>query len=283
MTEPKQTKILGENTRPTKYNPDLASQVTHQIELDEQQAELEAKTRKQESEKPVEQIPTQIDDKAPVKEGFIFIPSINLYLGKERKYPNKDWYSCHISLKENEEKMTTIPQFIEFLKYLRANPKGVKDATANEIDWILNDILKPRHPYRAEWLDAKFEVNDMKEVIFAHYNHEVQYSNHASSNTMTTRLGVLVPKNSEVLEICLIEDRTPGIDLTEWLNNPTKQGLPKLDIKDGNLGYIPIDLNKDISVARFAASLNKVELYCQAIPSHTNAGLGVRPTKELKL
>ena len=73
-----------------------------------------------------------------------------------------------------------------------------------------------------------------------------------------------------------MEDKTPGINLNDWLNSPITQGLPKSNIKSGELYYwAPMKDNN--SVARFGADSGGAGLFCDGGPSGASASLGVRP------
>ena len=201
---------------------------------------------------------------APPQSGYVFVPSIGLYVAKQRTLQGSNWYDCHKGLQANGERMPTIPEFVEFLKYLRANPNGVKDTPKQEVESILDDILAVRDPYRAEWLDADFKVKGklMNKKLYINYNHELKGGN-------------LEPKNTEPLEQCLMKDRQPGIDLDSWLSNPTKQGLPQKNVKIGSIWYW-YPRSDDNSVARFSANSVRANLDCYRYPSNSSTGLGVR-------
>ena len=48
---------------------------------------------------------------------FIYIPSIKLYVAKERTHLNKNWFDCHKELQKEGNKMLIIPEFIEFINF----------------------------------------------------------------------------------------------------------------------------------------------------------------------
>ena len=50
---------------------------------------------------------------------FVYVPSINTYFAKQRTNLGKNWFETHKELQTNGEKMPTIPEFLEFLKYLK--------------------------------------------------------------------------------------------------------------------------------------------------------------------
>ncbi|MBU2053165.1 MAG: hypothetical protein KJ721_02905 [Nanoarchaeota archaeon] len=126
------------------------------------------------------------------------------------------------------------------------------------------DIFGVASPWRAEWLDADFKVKNGKLYV---------NSNHIFED------GKLIPENSRVLaKNTLMEGKTPGISLEDWLENPTAQGFPRKNIKEGSLYYrAPISDNN--SVARFDADSDGAYLYCYRYPSGRYSGLGVRAVR----
>ena len=90
--------------------------------------------------------PKQRNISAPDLKGFIHIPSIRLYVSKERILQNKNWYQAHEELQKQDSRMLTPSEFIEFLKYTRDNHLEVYE-----------DIIAMRKPLRGEWLDVRFE------------------------------------------------------------------------------------------------------------------------------
>ena len=179
-------------------------------------------------------------------DNYIYVPSINLYVAKEKVLHNKDWNNTHKALQKQNQRMLTIPQFVSFINYLRNDYQDRKEAES-----ILDEILTVRSPWRSEWLDAYFEKrNDGLYVL---------------TDNRT---------NSEKLESYLTEDKTPGIDLDSWLDNPTKQGLPDKNIPKGKLYYwSPVNGR----VAGFGAGSDRAVLYCYRDPQDSYSDLGVRP------
>lgn len=128
---------------------------------------------------------------------FIYVPSINLYVAKERKLLNKNWFEFNNKLQLNGERMLILPEFIEFLKYCKENHQD-----------IYNEITELRNPWRAEWLGADFKVKNKKLYI-----------------------------NSEVLDKnTLMEDKQISLE-DYLFNNHTSQGLPSKKVKSGDLYY----------------------------------------------
>lgn len=186
---------------------------------------------------------------------FIYVPSMRIYIAKERKLHDKNWFDAHKELQANGERMLTIPEFIEFLKYIKINSPD-----------IYRDITEIRNPWRAEWLDADFKIKGKNLCI--NYNHILDSK------------GNLIPKNSEILnQNTLMKDKTPGISLENFLKlNHTKQGLPNKKVKSGDLYYWHPRSDNN-SVARFDAYSDGAGLDCDRDPSYGDLGLGVRAVK----
>jgi len=180
---------------------------------------------------------------APSLESFIYVPSVNLYFAKERSHLGKDWDDTHKELQSKGLRMPTIPQFIELLKYLRDNPND-ENAT------LYDEITVLRIPWRANSLDAKFYAKD--DEVWVDYNHIVDSH------------GNVVAQNHERLEGHLMQDRTPGINLEQWLNNATSQGLPPENMQKGDLRYWH---PKENGIARFIAGFSGAGLDCRGDPS----------------
>ena len=47
---------------------------------------------------------------------YIYIPSLNLYVAKQRTHLGLNWYKTHEALHKENLFMLTIPQFISFIK-----------------------------------------------------------------------------------------------------------------------------------------------------------------------
>ena len=198
---------------------------------------------------------------------YVFMPEHNLYIAKNRSHQNNNWYDSHKAAHQEGARMLTIREFVDFLNLLRSGnvPDGQNNRLQErEIEGIYKNIVEVRNPYRAEWLDADFKVKDG--VLHTNYNHR-------------TIDDELKPQNSELLEDCLMETKTPGIDLEYWLRNSTRQGLPPRNNPDGSLYYWePLDDNN--SVAGFLAYSVRAYLGCDWGPSDSDAELGVRFARE---
>ena len=189
------------------------------------------------------------------KDNFIYVPSINLYVAKERTHLGKNWFDCHKLLQQDNQRMLIIPEFIELLKYTKENHKDIYD-----------EITGVKNPRRAEWIDADFKVKNKK--LYINYNHVLDLN------------GNLIPKNSEILdENTLMEDKSPGISLEDYLNSDyTKQGFPNKKVSSEYLYYWYPRSNNN-SVVRFDAGSVGAFLYCDGDPSLASPDLGVRAVR----
>jgi len=75
------------------------------------------------------------------------------------------------------------------------------------------------------------------------------------------------------LEDCLMEDKTPSIDLNHWLQHANAHGLPPSSTPQGALYYWHPVADR---VARFSADSGRVYLSCYWDPQNSNAVLWVR-------
>jgi len=184
-------------------------------------------------------------------DSFIYVPSVKLYFAKERTLFYHDWDDTHKKLHEQKLRMPTIPQFVEFLKYLRADPTA-------ENTRVYDEITGKRDPVRAEWFDAKFYYKD--DEVWVAYNHIVNLK------------GDLVAQDHEKVEGHLMQDEDSKLSLEHWLDNPTKQGLPQENSEQGDLLYWPPSMDR---VARFHTSSSFSILNCDTYPGGSSSVIGV--------
>ncbi|MFA5084555.1 MAG: hypothetical protein WC475_04235 [Candidatus Paceibacterota bacterium] len=198
-----------------------------------------------EQEKKAGQIPqkSQTQINAPSLDGFIYVPSVDLYFQKEKQFNNYDWHQAHEKLQKQGLRMPTIEEFRQFLSYLKYNPSAENSA-------IYRSIAKIRSLSSSEWLDAYFEKQGNELYILTQNKRKI-----------------------EKLDDCLMKNKAPGIDIDEWLMDATRQGFPKPDIKIGDLHHLS-QLNN--SVARFYADSDCVGLYCNMGSVYFSPNLGVR-------
>ena len=215
-------------------------------------------------------------------EKYIFLPGkshgsfsySDMFVPMDRTHQGKNWSDAHLALYQEGAFMLTIRQFVDFLNLLRhdiVHDGNGRVVNKSKVGAILDDILTVRDPYRAEWLDADFKVKDKKLKVvggklYMNYEH-------------TIVKGVVTSKRSEEMQGYLAGDKTPGIDLDDWLKNALPSGLPSANFKDGKLYYYEPDWDNN-SVARFCANSDWAYLVCSGYPSDTGGGLGVRACRE---
>jgi len=230
--------------------PDLRAQLEKQYEAELRQKKIdEIRNRNNPQVEPQEPQTTQTNLD---KDNYIFVPEINLYIAKQRTHLNKDWNETHQALNEQNLRMPTIPEFISFLNHLRSNKSN------EEYQTLFKEITEVRNPWRANWLDAKFSKQGNK--MFIAYNHYLDNQ------------GNLQAKNQEELTNYLTEDRKPGINLTDWLSNHNKFGLPLPNSKHGDFYYWYPTANH---VMTFGAVSDCALLGCDGGPSFRGSDLGV--------
>ncbi|MDP1695979.1 MAG: hypothetical protein Q8L29_03635 [archaeon] len=173
-------------------------------------------------------------------EGFIYVPSISLYVGREKLFHGSNLNKAHEKLQAQDSRMLTPYQFMEFIKYLQNNSIPDKDK-------ILDEILTVREPYRSEWLDAKFSEQG-KDMFIEHFG-----------------------QKPAKLEKCVA--REGWVDM----NSYNSQGMPTKTIKKHELYFYPPTAD---TVAGFSADSNGASLDCDRDPTNSYTSLGVRPARE---
>src|SRR3989344_8728621 len=140
---------------------------------------------------------------------FIYIPEAKLWFAKKRTHLLRSWHRTWEALLEENLEMPIVEEFRVSLKHLR-------DSKEKEHNSLYEEITRTRPLGRGNWLDDLFEQR-----LDGMY---------------------LLTKNrtkAEKLQDCLMQDKTPGISLDEWLDgkNVTSQGFPSSNVKSGDLYY----------------------------------------------
>ena len=190
----------------------------------------------------------------------------DMLVGMEKTHFNKDWYTQHLLLQAEGNQMLSIRQFVDFLTILKSGKAyygSGKKVNSRVIQSTLNEIIQVRDPWRSENLDAYF-INNASGTLKLNSHH--QYDN-----------GILTPKYSLPIGPCLMQDKTPGIDLQDWLTNATEQGLPQSTTKSGKLYYWH---PRNGAIARFSAGSDGVVLDCGRGPGGRCGSFGVRPSRK---
>ncbi len=220
-----------------KINPNLIrlAELTHNPKLKADESVLERQAE-------------QPQENAPDLKGFVYVPSIGLYVAKERTLTGLTWAKTHKELKKQNLMMPTILQFREFLKYLR-------DSKKPEEQKIFNEIVEVRTPWRSEWLNARFEDRNGLYMISENVFVNGKYQD-----------------IEQKLDKYLAENRIPGISLDAWLNSNAQHGLPESKISKGDLYYwSPVSGY----VAGFVAGSFRACLCCIGYPGYSVPSLGV--------
>lgn len=137
-----------------------------------------------------------------------------------------------------------------------------KRISKTELFQIADEIMQVRAPYRAELFEDYFTGEQDSLILNKSY---------------VLRNNILVPEYSHNLTACLMEDRTPGINLKSWLENSIAQGFPKKNTKSGKLYYWHPRENMAVL---FRADSDYAYLDCYWYPLLTDAWLGVRHVRE---
>ena len=186
-------------------------------------------------------------------------------------------YPQAISLNESLGNFT-LPLILgkEFIKLLRDGANGKKvyagngrQISSSQLDSLYKEITEVRNPWRSEWYDTKFSTEKNQGILnkLLKMKWLVEYPVFENGT---------IKKISEPLEECLREDKKPGIDLDNWLDSSTNQGLPKFNSSYGDLYYWH---PRNGSVAVFYANSDWAFLDCGWDPSLSNSALGVRAAR----
>ena len=201
-------------------------------------------------------------------QNYIILPS-NIYcpkdllIAKHLSHLNKTWEQCQEALQKDNHFMLPLRQFIDFLTLLQTN--NVYDGSGSKLSRqecknIFNDITEVRNHYHAELLDAQYSKQG-KDLM-------ISYAKVQPDGSLL--------RTKEPLEACLMTNKTPGISLEDWLNNPTSQGLPRENVPKGSLYYWhPIEGR----VSGFGAGSGGVVLGCDVVPRVSDAVLGTRAAR----
>lgn len=176
----------------------------------------------------------------PGRNGFIYVPSLKMDVAKEPSNYVENWQDSHEFLRNQDSVMLTMSGLAEFLRYTKENyPLVYRDVTASSDIW------------RGEWIDAFFlQRREGIQVL----TRNKRKSENLDTNTLR---GV----------------RAPGISLDSWIENPTRQGFPRVNVEEGSTYYWPPKKN---SVAILVVDPYGSVLGCSSGSFSGHPGLGVR-------
>ena len=153
--------IIGDNPRRSRYDPNLANEFNKQVEDEERKRLLDEKlgrTRPRESETIIS---------APSLDGFIYVPSIGIYIAKERTLNGKSWdeaideiYAKGINVGEKRAEMPTPFEFMTSLNYLLSG--DIPNLPENEKESILDEYVYQRYETDEEFQRILEAVKEQK-------------------------------------------------------------------------------------------------------------------------
>ncbi|MEK6898025.1 MAG: hypothetical protein AABX28_01560 [Nanoarchaeota archaeon] len=199
----------------------------------------------EEREKIVE---TEPENLPPIQD-FIYIPSTKLYVARKKTLQDKSWYEAHEILQGQGSRMQTLPEFIEFLKYVNRNHPDIYHEIVNR-------------PGKMEWIDAYFEQRKDGMYVLT-YNR---------TNAEKLDANTLVDNNRKVLE---------KISLDTWLKNPTGQGLPRKNVAKTGRSLVYF-YPRNGFVVDFDTFCGILTLHCTAFPYNEDSSSGVHAVKQYK-
>jgi hypothetical protein len=182
----------------------------------------------------------------------------------DRLHLGKNWNDAKTALTQDGGATMLNPrQFVDFLTLLKSG-SPVYDGLGKRIptprvETLLNDIIEVRDPYRAEWLGAQFTIKSGTPATMVMPTYDTNKATDA-------KIG---------LGDYLTKDKTPGIDLVDWLAK-SENGLPHNKTKKGDLYYWQ---PADGAVARFYAYSDGADLGCDGGPRYSSSALGVRAVR----
>ena len=161
-----------------------------------------------------------------------------------------------VLLKEGEV-LPSLRQFVDLLKILREGEVydgNHRKVESEEVAKMWEDFVNFGSDWRVDYLGDEFvEVDDGLNIVYDGLDRRVE----------------------EKVENCLMEDR--GIDLNDWLDRATRQGLPPVDCKEGGLMYFYP--RKDRTV-RFERGEGLGVLRCNGRPTYSKVSAGARGVRK---
>jgi hypothetical protein len=192
------------------------------------------------------------------KDGFVYVPPINLYFAEERSNYNLTWDATHKKVIPEGYEMPSPMETWKFIDYLKNN------LSVPKLKKVYDDILKttPQNTWHGEWQNAIYSNEDgkvwVRHVRGLKKNGEIDLSDRVELNGYLNSDG--------------------WADVTS-MNNISDEGLCKIaSSKDkysqGENIYFYHPRNGN--VARFVANSVRAYLGCHWDPTYSNASLGVR-------
>ena len=201
--------------------------------------------------------------------GFVYIPTANLWFAEEITLTNTNWYDCHKELakqtlvlpngSEKRLRMPTPKQTWGLILYAKAHQDDPK------LKKIYNDILqkKPENKWRAEWQNARFIAGSG----FNDLDLETVIGIDSSGNLKTTK---------QPLEPCLGKSCYAKLNINSQGFLTEKSQDTDYNQEENIYFWPPVNGR----VARFVAGSGGAGLSCGGGPQFTDVSLGVRASAE---
>src|SRR3989344_2503675 len=257
--------IIGDQEK-RKYDEDLVSQVNAEIETEERRKRLEDKRKAKEEPKLGQPKSEEID-----KSKFVLVESENrpLLYAMERSRFGLNFEDTQQNLHDHNAFMPTPLDFVNYLAELQKGLNGVKEVydgngkqlQKEEIKGLLKTIMEKTEGITGEWLDAKFGTGPHGSMFITYHVFRKD-----------SRLAII---DSLILDT-LLEDKE--IDYVFWLNEHTRQGLPrKGNPRNDTLFYT---FPTDNAVATFLTSgKDSPNLNCNFNKDYKSHDFGVREVR----
>ena len=191
---------------------------------------------------------------------------LNLNLDNDQGYLGNITHDQALKLNRALNKHTLSVRYandlLYFLYLINDGKKKAFDENGNSLDsrvtnWLLHDMVERRVPYRAEFFSDRYILkNDVFSVI---------YERAIDDGT--------VRETVEQLDEDTLMQSFAKINFEDWVNSPTSQGLPRKNIRAGDLSYYS---PTDNSVAWLGAGAGGLILDCNWGPLGSSSGLGMR-------
>lgn len=158
--------------------------------------------------------------------------------------------------------------FVDFLSEIESGLNGKKSVyngsgniiSKDRLQIVWDEITGIKRCWRGELFDN----------LFSKKGKQLYLTYHKIKNDKT------LERVTEPVEACLMQDKTPGVDIDYWLRSATKQGLPQKKIPNGSLYFW---YPRDKCFAGFDACFGRASLGCDKHSIGRDSSLGVRVAK----
>jgi len=177
-------KVIGDSDRRSRYNSELADRVNKQFDSEKRKVDIES-----------------LNENKPELNGFIYVPTIGLYVSKKKELFDNNWFDATEKLHNKGDRLITPTEFTDFVSYLLNNKRS-------QYSHVLAEIIGAGGEERGEWLDTIFLYVDDK----LSHGREYEFKN-----------GIIKKKFIEDYKDISFKNGSYG--LTSWLNK-NSHGFP---------------------------------------------------------